>query len=43
MLRISGGAKSLAMGAASTTGMTDAILEKLGARVEKAYAGSSRN
>ena len=43
MLRISGGAKSLAMGAASTTQMTDAILEKLGVPVEAACAGSSRN
>ena len=43
MLRIPGGAKSLAMGAASTTQMTDAILEKLGVPVEETYAGSSRN
>jgi len=43
MLRIAGGAKSLAVGAASTTEMTDAILAKLEARVETAYAGSSRN
>jgi isocitrate dehydrogenase (NAD+) len=34
MMRISGGAKSIAQGAASTTQMTDAILEKLGTRVE---------
>jgi len=43
MLRIAGGAKSLAVGAASTTEMTDAILAKLEARVETAYAGSGRN
>src|SRR5271165_5532210 len=43
MLRISGGAKSLAQGAASTTQMTDAIIAKLGARVEAALsAGSGR-
>jgi len=42
MMRISGGAKSLAQGAASTTQVTDAILAKLGVGVEKAYAGSSR-
>ncbi len=43
MLRIAGGPKSLAMGAASTTEMTDAILAKLGVGVETAYAGSNRN
>src|SRR5271169_3023052 len=43
MLRISGGPKSLAQGAASTTQMTDAVIAKLGVRVEAAYAGSSRN
>ena len=43
MMRISGGAKSIAQGAASTTQMTDAILPKLGVGVEKAYAGSSRS
>jgi 3-isopropylmalate dehydrogenase len=43
MMRISGGAKSLAQGAASTTQVTDAILTKLGVGVEKAYAGSSRS
>ena len=43
MMRIPGGAKSLAQGAASTTEMTDAILARLGARVEAAYAGSSRD
>jgi isocitrate dehydrogenase (NAD+) len=42
MMRIAGSAKSLAQGAASTTEMTDAILEKLGVGVEKAYAGSGR-
>jgi hypothetical protein len=42
MMRISGGAKSLAQGAASTTQVTGAILAKLGVGVEKAYAGSSR-
>ena len=35
MMRISGGAKSLAQGAASTTQMTDAILAKLGVRLEE--------
>src|SRR5208283_1364115 len=43
MLRIPGGTKSLAQGAASTTQMTDAIIAKLGARVEAVYAGSGRN
>ncbi|MFZ0314622.1 MAG: isocitrate/isopropylmalate family dehydrogenase [Candidatus Korobacteraceae bacterium] len=43
MMRIPGGAKSLAQGAASTTQMTDAILEQLGVRVESAYAASGRN
>ncbi len=43
MMRIPGGARSLAQGAASTTQMTDAIIAKLGAKVEAAYAGSSRN
>jgi isocitrate dehydrogenase (NAD+) len=43
MLRIPGGARSLANGAASTTQMTDAILQKLRVGVEMAYAGSSRN
>lgn len=43
MLRIAGGAKSLAQGAASTTQMTDAIIAQLGAGVETAYAGCSRN
>ena len=43
MMRIPGGAKSLAQGAASTTQMTDAILAKLGVTVEKAYAGSGKN
>src|ERR1700690_1283169 len=36
MLRIPGGAKSLTQGAASTAQMTDAILAKLGVRVEAA-------
>jgi isocitrate dehydrogenase (NAD+) len=40
MMRISGGGKSLAQGAASTTEMTDAILAKLGARVEAALSAS---
>ena len=43
MMRISGGAKSIAQGAASTTQMTDTVLAKLGVGVEKAYAGSSRS
>src|SRR5271166_3513051 len=43
MMRISGGAKSLAQGAASTTQMTGAILAKLGVGVETVYAGSSRS
>jgi isocitrate dehydrogenase (NAD+) len=43
MMRLSGGAQSIAQGAASTTEMTDAILAKLGVAVEKEYAGSSRN
>jgi isocitrate dehydrogenase (NAD+) len=40
MLRIPGGKKSLAMGAASTTQMTDSIIAKLGVGVETVYAGS---
>ncbi|MGA9565687.1 MAG: isocitrate/isopropylmalate family dehydrogenase [Candidatus Korobacteraceae bacterium] len=43
MMRISGGPRSIAQGAASTTQMTDAILAKLGVSVEKEYAGSSRS
>jgi isocitrate dehydrogenase (NAD+) len=43
MMRIPGGAKSIAQGAASTTQITDAILSKLGVGVEKEYAGSSRS
>jgi 3-isopropylmalate dehydrogenase len=42
MMRLPGGTKAIALGAASTTEMTDAILEKLGVPVEKAYAVSSR-
>jgi 3-isopropylmalate dehydrogenase len=42
MLRLSGGASAIDRGAASTTEMTDAILEKLGVPVEKAYALSGR-
>jgi len=41
MLRIPGGAKSIAKGAASTTQMTDAILEKLGARVDAAMLSAA--
>jgi 3-isopropylmalate dehydrogenase len=43
MLRLAGGPKSLAQGAASTPQITDAILAKVGARAETAYAGSGRN
>ena len=43
MMRIPGGAMSIAQGAASTTQITDAILSKLGAGVEKEYAGSGRS
>jgi 3-isopropylmalate dehydrogenase len=43
MMRLSGGPRSIAQGAASTTEMTDAILAKLGVAVEKEYAGSSRS
>jgi len=43
MMRISGGAKSITLGAASTTQLTDAILAKLEVAVEKAYAGSASN
>jgi 3-isopropylmalate dehydrogenase len=43
MMRISGGSKAIALGAASTTEMTDAILDKLGIEVEKDYAVSSRS
>jgi len=42
MMRISGGPRSIAQGAAPTTQMTDAILAKLGVGVETEYAGSSR-
>jgi len=38
MMRISGGPKSIALGAASTTEMTDAILAKLGVGVEAALS-----
>jgi len=41
MMRLSGGAKAIALGAASTTEMTDAILSKLGAPMEKTHAVSS--
>jgi 3-isopropylmalate dehydrogenase len=40
MMRISGGTKSLAQGAASTTQMTDAILAKLGVCVEAVLSAS---
>jgi hypothetical protein len=40
MMRLSGGAKSLAQGAASTTQMTDAILAKFGVRVEAVLSAS---
>lgn len=43
MMRISGGAKSTAQGAASTTQMTDAILAKLEVPAERVYASSSRS
>ena len=47
MLRLPGGAKAIAQGAASTTEMTDAIIAKLGEKpkidVEKAYALSGRS
>jgi 3-isopropylmalate dehydrogenase len=43
MMRFTGGAKAIALGAASTTEMTDAILTALGAPVERAYAVSSRS
>ncbi len=44
MMRLPGGAKAIAQGAASTTEMTDAILAKARASpVEKAYAVSSRS
>ncbi len=43
MMRISGGPRSIAQGAASTMEMTDAILAKLGVAVESEYAGSSRS
>lgn len=39
MLRIAGGAKSIARGAASTPQMTGAIVERIGARVEAAVIG----
>jgi len=39
MLRIPGSAKAIAQGAASTTQMTDAILEKIGVPVEAAVVG----
>jgi 3-isopropylmalate dehydrogenase len=42
MMRLPGGAKAIAQGAATTTEMTDAILKKIGSSVESAYAISSR-
>jgi 3-isopropylmalate dehydrogenase len=41
MLRLPGGAGSIAQGAASTTQMTDAIVSKIGVLAEKTYAVSS--
>lgn len=43
MMRLAGGAKAIALGAASTTELTDAVLSKLGAPMEKAYASSNRS
>ena len=43
MLRMVGSARALTQGAASTPDMTNAILQKLGAPVEKVYAGASHN
>jgi 3-isopropylmalate dehydrogenase len=47
MMRVPGGSKAIALGAASTTELTDAIIaklgEQLGATVESAYAVSSRS
>lgn len=43
MMRIPGGAKSISMGAATTTQMTDAILTKLDAAQELVGAGSRRS
>jgi 3-isopropylmalate dehydrogenase len=43
MMRLPGGPKAIARGAATTTQLTDAILGKLEVAVEKAYAGSSRS
>ncbi|HZD30802.1 MAG TPA: isocitrate/isopropylmalate family dehydrogenase [Candidatus Angelobacter sp.] len=40
MMRITGGAKSIAHGADSTTQITDAILTKIAVGVEQEYAGS---
>jgi 3-isopropylmalate dehydrogenase len=42
MMRLPGGPNAIAHGAATTTEITDAVLEKLGVAVEKAYAVSSR-
>jgi 3-isopropylmalate dehydrogenase len=42
MMRIPGGAKAIAQGAASTIQMTDAVLEKLGAARPFAFAGVER-
>ena len=42
MMRIAGGAKALTQGAASTTQMTDAVIEKLGPARELAFAGADR-
>jgi isocitrate dehydrogenase (NAD+) len=43
MMRIPGGAKAISHGAASTPQMTDAVLEKLEAPQELAYASSERS
>ncbi len=43
VMRLPGGGKAIALGAAPTTEVTDAILEKLGVPVERAYAVSSRS
>jgi isocitrate dehydrogenase (NAD+) len=42
MMRIPGGAKAIAQGAASTVEMTDAVLEKLGPARELSFAGAGR-
>jgi 3-isopropylmalate dehydrogenase len=42
MMRIAGGAKAVAQGAATTSQMTDAVIEKLSAPEESLFASAER-